>query len=104
MAARLRSESLLALTQAVWQRSPTAEAPVPLHFFGATGDYIIPADEVRRAAKFYGAPVKIYQGMSHAFQVERDWSLIAGDILSWLADKNPIGADIRGKQRVRTRK
>jgi pimeloyl-ACP methyl ester carboxylesterase len=84
MANRLHSESMLALTQALWQPLPKATAPVPLHFFGATGDHIIPAHEVRRAAAFYKAPVTIYEGMSHALQVERDWPMIANDILRWV--------------------
>jgi pimeloyl-ACP methyl ester carboxylesterase len=85
MAAQLRSESLLALTQALWQPMPSVAVPAPLHFYGATGDHIIPPEEVCRAAELYGAPVTIYEGMSHAFQVERRWAQIAGDILSWLS-------------------
>jgi pimeloyl-ACP methyl ester carboxylesterase len=99
IAGRLRSESLLALTQAIWQRLPHAPAPVPLHFFGATGDHIIPAEEVRRAADLYGAPVTIYEGMSHAFQVERDWAQIAGDILRWLSEEGLVVADAKGSKR-----
>lgn len=103
MASRLRSESLLAMAQAIWQPRPQAGVPVPLHFFGATGDKIIPADEVRRAARFYGAPVTIYEGMSHAFQVERDWSLIADDIVRWLTEENVIGIRHQGKTNRKTR-
>jgi pimeloyl-ACP methyl ester carboxylesterase len=99
MAGRLRSESLLALTQAIWQRLPRAAAPVPLHFFGATGDHIIPPEEVRRAADLYSAPVTIYDGMSHAFQVERDWAQIASDILNWLSGEGLVVADTRQEAR-----
>lgn len=84
MTANLRSESILTLTQALRQRLPEQKAPAPIHFWGATGDLIIPAAEVERAAKFYDAPVTIYEGMSHAFQVERDWQRIASDIFTWL--------------------
>lgn len=84
MTANLRSESMLALTQALYQRLPGQKAQVPIHFWGATGDFIIPAAEVQRAAKLYDAPVTIYEGMSHAFQVERDWQQIASDIFTWL--------------------
>lgn len=93
MTNNLRSESLLALTQALRQSMPNTKASVPLHFFGATGDYIIPAHEVRRAAQMYDAPVTIYEGMSHAFQVERDWSIIAQDILEWLKKARIINGD-----------
>ncbi len=104
MAGRLRSESVLALTQAIWQRVPYAAAPVPLHFFGATGDHIIPPEEVRRAADLYGAPVTIYDGMSHAFQVERDWAQIASDILNWLFGEGLVVADTRQEARCKIKK
>ena len=104
MAGRLRSESLLALSQAIWQRLPSAAAPAPLHFFGATGDHIIPPDEVRRAADLYGAPVTIYEGMSHAFQVERDWAQIASDILSWLSEEGLVVADTKRKARGKSKR
>ena len=97
MAGQLRSESLLALTQALWQPMPSAAAPAPLHFYGATGDYIIPPEEVCRAAELYSAPVTIYEGMSHAFQVERDWARIASDILSWLSME---GLGVAGTKRM----
>lgn len=102
MTAQLRSESLLALTQALWQPMPKVKAPAPLHFFGATGDHIIPADEVRRAARFYDAPVTIYEGMSHAFQVERDWQQIAGDILNWLTEEKLAGVHAKRKSRPKS--
>ena len=99
MANRIRSESLLALTQALFQPVAKGKSPVPLHFYGATGDYIIPPEEVRRAAKLYDAPVTIYPGMSHAFQVERDWPVIAGDIFDWLVRIELISGQTRsGKQ------
>jgi len=101
MAGQLRSESLLALTQALWQPMPSAEAPAPLHFYGATGDHIIPPEEVCRAAELYSAPVTIYEGMSHAFQVERDWAQIASDILSWLSKEGLAAAGTKRKVRGR---
>ncbi len=91
MTAQLRSESLLALAQSLRQPLPSEKAPVPIHFFGATGDLIIPANEVARAARFYDAPVTIYEGMSHAFQVENEWKKIADDILGWLKKEHLAG-------------
>jgi pimeloyl-ACP methyl ester carboxylesterase len=83
---KLRGESLLALAQTlVRRRGGSAPPNTPLHFFGAEGDYIIPAAEVRRSARLFNAPVTIYPGMSHSFQVERDWAVMAGDIRDWLA-------------------
>jgi len=81
---RLRGESLRALGEALWRRDDTVLLATPLHFFGAEGDYIIPAREVRRMAARYAAPVTIYPGMSHTFQAERDWQRVAGDVLRWL--------------------
>lgn len=98
MTAELRSESLLAITQSLRQPLPDKKAPAPIHFWGATGDFIIPAKEVERAARFYDAPVTIYEGMSHAFQVEKDWRRIASDIFAWLEKQNLTGttAEARG--------
>lgn len=82
--ARLRGESLPMLASTLW-RKPPPKPSAPLHFFGAEGDYIIPPREVRRIAKLYDAPVTIYPGMSHVFQAEPDWQVMAQDIADWLS-------------------
>lgn len=81
---QLRGESFRVLAQVLKPRRTPAPPSAPLHFFGAEGDHIIPAAEVRRAAQTYGAPVTIYPGMSHTFQAEADWATVAGDIVRWL--------------------
>ena len=84
---QLRGESLLALGQALFHRQQMTPTKVPLHFFGAEGDYVIPSSEVRRTALRYGAPVTIYDGMSRTFQAEAEWHRVAGDILRWLVSR-----------------
>lgn len=81
---QLRGESLLALSQAIFRKHDPSDIRAPLHFFGAEGDYIIPATEVKRVADLHQAPCKIYPGMSHTLQQEREWRLIAVDIQQWL--------------------
>lgn len=53
-------------------------------FIGATGDHIIPASEVQKSADALGCQAIIYEGMSHTFQIEKDWPKIAQDMLDWL--------------------
>ena len=53
-------------------------------FIGAERDYIVPANEVKRSAKRLGCQYKIYDGMSHTYQAERDWEIVARDALNWL--------------------
>lgn len=86
---RLRGESLRALGEALWRRDTGGPLTTPLRFFGAEGDYIIPASEVRRMAARYRAPVTIYPGMSHTFQAERGWQRVATDVRDWL-DTIPV--------------
>jgi pimeloyl-ACP methyl ester carboxylesterase len=81
---KLRGESLLALSQAIVRRHDPSQVRIPLHFYGAKGDYIIPASEVERVAKMHKAPFTIYPGMSHTFQQEREWRAVAKDIEKWL--------------------
>lgn len=52
---------------------------------GAEGDRIIPASEVRRSAALINARFKSYKGMSHTFQAEREWPVVANDLLRFFA-------------------
>ncbi|MDX1559904.1 MAG: alpha/beta fold hydrolase [Marinobacter sp.] len=52
---------------------------------GAEGDKIIPASEVRRSAALINAQFKSYKGMSHTFQAEREWPVVANDLLRFFA-------------------
>ncbi|MEM0911561.1 MAG: alpha/beta hydrolase [Pseudomonadota bacterium] len=58
--------------------------PEKMLFIGATGDKIVQADEVKKTAIDLGSQYKIYNGYSHMFQAESDWTTIAGDIKEWL--------------------
>ena len=82
---RLQAESPLALVQSLFPRVTNQELPpCPLKFWGAEGDHIIPASEVRRAARDMRAEVRIFPGMSHNMQCEPDWRDVADDILTWI--------------------
>lgn len=82
---RLQAEAPLALLQSIAPqlRRPT-KLPCPVHFWGAEGDHIIPAQEVQRAAKLMGVESTIFPGMCHTFQVELNWKMLADDVLAWL--------------------
>lgn len=80
---QLRAESLRTLGETLWRPRRALPTHTPLHFFGAEGDHIIPAREMRRMAAVHRAPVTIYPGMSHTFQAEPDWQRVADDVLAW---------------------
>jgi pimeloyl-ACP methyl ester carboxylesterase len=87
---RLQAESPLALAQSLFSRAPLqGPPPCPLHFWGAEGDHVIPANEVRRAAQAMGARARIFAGMSHTPQCEPDWKDVADDILAWIRKLAP---------------
>ncbi len=82
---RLQAEAPLVLLQSIAPRlRRPAKLPCPVHFWGAEGDHIIPASEVQRAAKLIGAESTIFPGMSHTFQAEPNWKMLADDVLAWL--------------------
>jgi pimeloyl-ACP methyl ester carboxylesterase len=82
---RLQAESPLALGQSLFPRiTNQPPPPCPLKFWGAEGDHIIPASEVRRAARDMRAEVRIFPGMSHNMQCEPEWRDVADDILTWI--------------------
>ena len=82
---RLQAESPLALGQSLFPRVTHQQPPpCPLMFWGAEGDHIVPASEVRRAARDMRAEVRIFPGMSHNMQCEPDWRDVADDILTWI--------------------
>jgi pimeloyl-ACP methyl ester carboxylesterase len=82
---RLQAEAPLALLQSIAPqlRRPTP-LPCPVHFWGAEGDHIIPASEVQRAAKLVGAASTIVPEMSHTFQAEPNWKVLADDVLAFM--------------------
>lgn len=79
---RLQAESLRALGEALVTRNiDVGRIDTPIFLYGAEGDHIIPADEVRRTSALLDAPVRIYPRMSHTFQAEPDWHRVADDML-----------------------
>lgn len=82
---RLQAESPLVLGQSLFLRVIEKEPPIcPLKYWGAEGDHIIPASEVRRAARDMRAKARIFPGMSHNMQCEPGWRSVADDILTWI--------------------
>lgn len=87
---RLQAESPLALAQSLFPRAiRQGPPPCPLHFWGAEGDHVIPANEVRRAARAMRAGARIFAGMSHTLQCEPGWKAVADDILAWIRNLAP---------------
>ncbi|MDX1670231.1 MAG: alpha/beta hydrolase [Limnobacter sp.] len=83
---RLQAESVRVLMESLKTRPrPLGQHDVPVHYWGAEGDHIIPASEVERVARMNKAPFKIMAGMSHTFQAEPNWDELAADIVNWLA-------------------
>ncbi|TNC79378.1 MAG: hypothetical protein C9356_19500 [Oleiphilus sp.] len=80
--AQLRSESLPVLLRLL--APPRLEfnklSPEKILFIGAKGDHIIPAAEVERSARTLGSPLKVYEGLSHTYQAESSWPMVASDI------------------------
>lgn len=106
--AQLRSESIPTVLRLL--RPPPLDrqalSSVPILLIGAEGDYIIPADEVRRTATALKADCQVYPGMSHTYQAESAWPQVAGDILEWMAAALPetdaSNASARKSIRLRT--
>lgn len=83
---RLQAESPLVLGQSLFLQVVENEPPIcPVRFWGAEGDHVIPASEVRRAARDLRAEARIFPGMSHSMQCEPGWRHVADDILTWIA-------------------
>lgn len=58
-----------------------------LKIIGATHDLIIPASMVEMTARSYGVDAMLYPGMGHGLMLERDWTIVAQDIIDWLATR-----------------
>lgn len=51
---------------------------------GAEHDLIIPASLVDMTARSYRIPARIFPGMGHGLMLERDWQVVAQDVIGWL--------------------
>lgn len=96
---RLQAESIRALGEALLPRGvDKGRISTPLRLYGAEGDHVIPAAEVRRAAAYLAAPARIYRGMSHTFQAEPDWDRVANDMLRDLGEMLGSGTGLAADQ------
>lgn len=60
-----------------------------LLIIGAEQDMIIPPSLVQMTARSYGNEASLYAGMGHGLMLERDWQVVAQDILDWLGQRFP---------------
>lgn len=90
---RLQAESPTVLMQSLFPASSKYnKISFPIKFWGAEGDEIIPSSEVLRAANRLGAEATIFPGLSHTFQAEPEWPIVAQSIKEWL-EENIIASD-----------
>ncbi|MEW6206048.1 MAG: alpha/beta hydrolase [Pseudomonadota bacterium] len=90
---RLQAESPTVLLQSLLPASSKySKIPCPTKFWGAEGDEIIPSSEVLRAANTLGVEATIFPGLSHTYQAEPEWPLVAKNIKEWL-EENVIASN-----------
>ncbi len=58
-----------------------------LRVMGAELDLIIPTSLVEMTARSYGVNAKLYPGMGHGLMLERDWKIVAQDLIDWLGER-----------------
>jgi pimeloyl-ACP methyl ester carboxylesterase len=61
---------------------------------GGSDDRIISLASLRATAKYYGAPLKLYEGRGHWLLEEPGWDKIAGDIGAWLRATVAVAAPL----------
>ena len=84
--AQLKSESIPVLMKLLSppKLDTTALNPSNILFVAAKGDHIISHSEIKKSAHQLGADLKIYEGLSHTYQVESGWPEIADGMTQWL--------------------
>jgi non-heme chloroperoxidase len=58
-----------------------------LRVMGAELDMIIPASLDEMTARSYGVDTTLYPGMGHGLMLERDWQIVAQDLIEWLEQR-----------------
>jgi pimeloyl-ACP methyl ester carboxylesterase len=66
----------------------------PVLVIGGSDDRIISVALLRATAKYYGAPLKLYEGRGHWLLEEPGWDKIAGDIGAWLRATVAVAAPL----------
>ncbi|SNC66014.1 Lysophospholipase, alpha-beta hydrolase superfamily [Marinobacter sp. es.048] len=82
---QLRSESIPVLLSLL---NPPKLPPLAIDssrilFIGATGDRIIPPVEVEKSARILNSPCRIYTGLCHTYQAEKDITPVIEDLLAF---------------------
>lgn len=82
----MQRESTRALLEMTFFHVPNwfALSRPPLLVLGAEEDLLVPAFLVQSTARSFGVPDRIFRGMGHGITHERDWSLVAKAIASWM--------------------
>ena len=84
-AARMGSESLLALLQLMYTRPDRARVRgTSLLVLGAARDYFIGPPAIRRTAEAYDAEALILPGVAHDLMLDAGWRQAAEAMLEWL--------------------
>jgi pimeloyl-ACP methyl ester carboxylesterase len=58
-----------------------------LWVIGAERDTIIPVSLVEMTARSYGVTATTYPGMGHGLMLERDWQIVAQDLVDWMGQR-----------------
>ena len=84
-AARMGSESLLALLQLIYTRPDRARIrSASLLVLGAARDYFIGPPAIRRTAEAYDAEALVLPGVAHDLMLDAGWRQAAEAMLEWL--------------------
>ncbi|MGZ5092762.1 MAG: alpha/beta hydrolase [Burkholderiales bacterium] len=79
-----RALSDLAWPQHLWMRQSVG---LPTLVLGAGRDAFFPGGALEEAARFHGAPPRVFPDMAHAMMLESEWLQVAVAIKTWLAEQ-----------------
>lgn len=82
---KMNEESFLAFLDVLFLSLPKPkQVTTPLLVLGGEQDTAFTPRLVESTAKAYRTTAKIFPGMAHGMMLEKDWKLVADEIISWL--------------------
>ena len=85
----IQTESFRMALEAAFLKLPRpGKVKTPLLVLGAENDRVFTVSEHRKTARAYKTQAILYPGMAHDMMLERDWKVVADQILSWLDSRN----------------